>query len=92
MITHKIAANNDIDIVDISFDLDAQFNRLGVTLQEEVIVPFPEIVLNIELTSLANDEQLAILKSDLEKYCPVAKVFSSSGSKLITNWSIKKPK
>ena len=92
VITHKIAAKNDIDIVDISFDLDAQFNRLGVTLQEEVMVPFPEIVLNIELTSLANDEQLTILKSDLEKYCPVAKVFSSSGSKLTTNWSIKKPK
>ena len=91
VITHKIAAKNGIDIVDIQFDLDAQFNRLGVTLQEEVMVPFPEILLDIELTTSASDEQLSILKSDLDKYCPVAKVFAASGSNIVTNWSIKRP-
>lgn len=91
VITHKIAAKNDIDIIDIKFNLDAQFNRLGVTLQEEVMVPFPEILLNIELTSDLSEAQLDILKTDLDKYCPVAKMFAASGSKVINNWSVKRP-
>ncbi len=91
VITHKIAAKNGIEIDELDFDLDAQFNRLGVTLQEEVMVPFPEILLNINMTTNASDEQIEILKSDLDKYCPVAKVFSQSGSKIITEWSIKRP-
>ena len=91
VITHKIAAKNNIDIIDISFDLDAEFNRLGVTLQEEVMVPFPEILLNIKLTTLASDEQLDILKTELDKYCPVAKVFAQSGSNIITEWSVTRP-
>ena len=91
VITHKIAAKNNINIEQIDIDLDAQFNRLGVTLQEEVMVPFPEIVMNIKMTTDATDEQLERLKSDLDKYCPVAKVFSQSGSNIITEWSVTKP-
>ena len=91
VITHKIAAKNDIEITDMKVDLDAQFNRLGVTLQEEVMVPFPEILLHINLTTTATDEQLNILKTDLDKYCPVAKVFAQSGSKIITEWLVSRP-
>jgi len=91
VITHKIAAKNNIDITAISFDLDAEFNRLGVTLQEEVMVPFPEILLNIKLTTSASEEQLDILKTELDKFCPVAKVFAQSGSNIITEWSVTRP-
>ena len=91
VITHKIAAKNGIHISDMNVDLDAQFNRLGVTLQEEVMVPFPEILLHIRLTTSADQEQLNVLKTDLDKYCPVAKVFSQSGSKVITEWSVTRP-
>ena len=91
VITHKIAAKNGIHISDMNVDLDAQFNRLGVTLQEEVMVPFPEILLHIRLTTSVDQEQLNVLKTDLDKYCPVAKVFSQSGSKVITEWSVTRP-
>ena len=91
VITHKIAAKHNIVIDDASFDLDAEFNRLGVTLQEEVLVPFPEIVLDINLTTSASDQEIDVLKTELDKFCPVAKVFSAAGSKIINRWHITRP-
>jgi len=91
VITHKIAAKNNIDIVHIDFELDAEFNRLGVTLQKEVDVPFPEIQLTVRLTTNASDDEIEILKTELPKFCPVAKVFAMSGSNIETHWLISKP-
>ena len=90
VITHKIAAKNGIEIKHIDFELDAEFNRLGVTLEQEVDVPFPEILLTIHLTTTASDGQIETLKTELPKFCPVAKVFSMSGSKIETNWLVNK--
>lgn len=91
VITHKIAAKNNIKIDHIDFNVDAQFNRLGVTLEEEIDVPFPEILLTITLKSSASAAELDILKKDLPRFCPVAKVFSQSGSKITTKWIVSKP-
>lgn len=91
VITHKIAAKNDIEIQHIDFKVDAEFNRLGVTLQEEVDVPFPEVLLTINLSTSAPDNKLDILKKDLPRFCPVAKVFAQSGSEVKTEWVITKP-
>lgn len=91
VITHKIAAKHNIDIEEASFDLDAEFDRRGVTLQEEVMVPFPEIVLDIKLTTAASDQELEVLKTELDKFCPVAKVFSAAGSKIVSRWHITRP-
>lgn len=92
VITHKIAHKNNIEIISLEFEVDAEFTRLGVMLEEEIDVPFPEILLNINLTTNASDEEINILKTDLPKYCPVAKVFSQSGSKIISEWNIIRPK
>ena len=91
VITHKIAAKNDIEIQHIDFKVDAEFNRLGVTLQEEVDVPFPEVLLTINLSTSAPDNKLDILKKDLPRLCPVAKVFAQCGSEVKTEWVITKP-
>ena len=91
VITHKIAAKHNIIIDDASFDLDAEFDRRGVTLQEEVLMPFPEIVLDINLTTSASDQEIDILKTELDKFCPVAKVFSAAGSNIINRWHITRP-
>ncbi len=88
VISHKIAAKNNIDIQHIDFEIDAEFNRLGVTLQDEIDVPFPEILLTIKLKTSASEQELDILKQDLPRFCPVAKVFSQSGSKITTKWLV----
>lgn len=91
VISHKIAKKNGIDIIDMHLGINAEFSRLGVMLEEEVEVPFPEILLTIDITTTASDEQLEVLKNDLPRYCPVAKVFSHSGSNIITTWNVKRP-
>ena len=91
VIGHKVAHMHGIDIQSMEIDADAEFNRLGVTLQEEVDVPFPEMLLTIRITSSSTDEELELLKRDLPRFCPVGKVFEQSGTKVVTNWEISKP-
>ncbi len=91
VISHKIAHKNGIEIIDMNFEMDATFNRLGVTLEEEIDVPFPEISLTVNITTPASDKELQVLKDDLPRYCPVAKVFSQSGTTVITNWVVTRP-
>ena len=90
VIGHKVAKMHGIDIQSMEIDADAEFNRLGVTLQEEVDVPFPEILLTIRLTTSSSDEELEALKRDLPRFCPVGKVFEQSGTNVVTDWVVTK--
>lgn len=91
VIGHKVAHMHNIDIQDMKIDADTEFNRLGVTLQEEVDVPFPSMNLTIEITTSSTDEELEALKRDLPRFCPVGKVFEQSGTKVTTNWVVNRP-
>jgi uncharacterized OsmC-like protein len=90
-ITHKIAAKNGIQIDALSVDVEATLDRRGVTLVEEVEVPFPEITLRIDVTTGAEEVAIEKLKTDLAKFCPVSKVIRRSGSKLTEVWTISRP-
>lgn len=90
VISHKIAKKNDIKLESMDISIDAAFNRLGVTLQEEIDLPFPDLNLRIEVTTDASDEQIEIIKQDLPKYCPVAKMIEAAGTKIDTEWVINR--
>ncbi len=90
-ITHKIAAANGIEIKEMSLRVETVFDRRGVTLQEEVDVPFPETRLFINLTTDAEDAKIDRLKADLAKFCPVSKVIRGAGTKLTEVWNISCP-
>jgi uncharacterized OsmC-like protein len=90
VISHKIAKKNDINLESMDISIDAGFNRLGVTLQEEIDLPFPDIKLRIEVTTDASDEQMEVIKRDLPKYCPVAKMIEAAGTKIDTEWVIRR--
>ena len=91
VILHRIAAKHGVEIQGMSIAVDASFDRRGVTLQEEIDVPYPEIRLSIELTTNASDDELAPLKQDLRRYCPVSKVISQSGTTIIEEWAVTHP-
>ena len=91
VISNKIARKNGFSIEAMEIEVAAKFNRLGVILQEEVDLVFPEITLKIEVTTSATEEQQQILKSDLPKYCAVSKVIRQSGTNIIDQWQFKKP-
>ena len=88
VISHRIADSLDVKINKMDIDIDATFNKDGVTLTQEVEVPFPEINLNIKIDCNASEEQLEIIKKRLKMFCPISKVISNSGTKIIDNWEL----
>ena len=62
-----------------------------MTLQEEIDLPFPDVKLRIEATTDASDEQLEILKRDLPRFCPIAKMIEAAGTTIETEWIFNRP-
>lgn len=91
VITHKIAAKHDITIAAMSIDLEATFDRRGVTLTEEIEVPFPNATLTINLTSDASEAEIDTLKTELAMFCPVSKVIRQSGTTITEVWNVVRP-
>lgn len=90
VITNKIAHGYDMQIDGMEIDVEAQFDRRGVTLLEEVQVPFPTMTLNIKVKSPNDPADFDKVKEDLQKFCPIAKVIRESGTEIIENWNISK--
>lgn len=90
VITNKIAHGYEMQIDGMDIDVEAQFDRRGVTLLEEVQVPFPTMTLNINVKSPNDPADFDKVKDDLQKFCPIAKVIRESGTEIIENWTISK--
>jgi uncharacterized OsmC-like protein len=88
VILHKIAARDLVPITDMDVTVRATLDRRGTSLQEEVAVPFPDIALGIRFTTPASPEQVARLRADLGRFCPVAKILREAGSRIAETWDI----
>ena len=91
VITQKIATKHGVDVLELKIGVTAQFDRRGVSLEEAIRVPFPEIDLNIELTTCGDDADVTVLQTDLSKYCPISKILRESGTKVNEHWTISRP-
>jgi putative redox protein len=91
VITHKVAEKNGVHIDAMSVRLEAQFDRRGVTLTEEVNVPFPSVTLTIDLVTAADAAAVERVKRDLHKFCPVSKVLRACGTELKEMWNVRAP-
>lgn len=91
VISHKVAKKNGVNLMSYDIKLDAGFNRLGVMLKEEIDVPFEDMILTIEVTTDASDEEMTLLAKELEMYCPISKMIVAAGTKLETVWVINRP-
>ena len=88
VITHKVAAKNNVAIKSMKVRLEAQFDRRGVMLQEELDVPFPSATLYIDLQTDADPAEVERVKRELAMFCPVSKVFRAAGIELKEVWSV----
>ena len=88
VISHRIAHEAGFDIDPMSVDCDASFDRRGVMLTDEVEVPFPKVVLNINITTSAGDAEIEMLKTHLSRFCPVSKVIRASGTEIEEVWNV----
>ena len=90
VIGHKCAEKLAIDIGHLNISAVCDFDRRGVTLSEEIDIPFEKIILNIETDGNASEAQLEALKNEVAKYCPLSKLFRQAGTIIEENWTKKK--
>lgn len=91
VISHKVAKKNGINLMAYDITLDAGFNRLGVMLAEEVALPFEDMILTIRVTTDATDDEVALLKKELDMFCPISKMILAAGTKIEMNWIVSRP-
>ena len=89
VIAHKVADKHGVKFSQMQVKVEAQFDRRGVFLEEEIDIPFPEVRLSIDVTTNANSEAIDRVKSDLGRYCPVAKVLRQAGTAVIEEWKVR---
>lgn len=87
VIANKCAEKLGIDIGHLTIDATYTLDRRGAMLAEEVDVPFPKIVLNITADGPATEAELQNVSKELNRFCPVSKVFRAAGTEIVENWS-----
>ena len=90
VISHKIAHKYGVDFESMSVTAEASFDRRGAMLEREIDLPFPKVVLNIEVTTSASDDELAKVRQELPMYCPVSKVFRAAGAEVEEVWTVNR--
>ena len=88
VITHRIADQLGVKIKKLDVNVNSKFNKDGVSLLKEIEVPFPILEMNIKIASNAAENQLESIKKQLKMFCPISKVISNSGTKIIDDWEI----
>ena len=87
VITHRIMEKMGFKINSLDIKSKTMFNKDGVSLIQEVEVPFPEINLDIAISTNASDSDLVEVQKQLAMYCPIAKVIRNSGTVINENWN-----
>lgn len=90
VIAHKVAAKNGIRLEAMDIRLEADFDRRGVTLAEEIRVPFPSVTLHIDVVADATEAQVETLKREVAMFCPLSKVLRESGSEVKDVWNVRR--
>jgi putative redox protein len=88
VISHKCAKKHGVDFKAMAIEAETNFDRRGVQLIEEIEVPFPKIRLIINVTTNASDGDLEKVKTDLHRFCPIAKVIRNSGTDIEEEWKV----
>ena len=91
MIANLVAEEMGIELSDISMDLDASFDTDGVGTTTPTELPFPEMKLTVNLTTSASDDEIARLRADVTKRCPVTVVMTRSGTQIHSTWNVSRP-
>jgi putative redox protein len=91
VISHKCAKKHGVEFKSMSIDAESILDRRGTQLLEEIEVPFPKIRLIINVTTDASEADIAKVKSDLPRFCPVSKVIRNSGTELEEVWKVSRP-
>ena len=87
VIGHKCANKLGADIGHLKIDAVCDFDRRGVTLTEEIDVPFASVTLTVVSDGPASLEELQQVAAETDKYCPLSKLFRAAGTKVEVTWT-----
>lgn len=87
VIGHKCADKLGVDIGHLDINVVSEFDRRGVTLVEEIDVPFLSIRLEVTSHGAATQAELDQVAAEVAKYCPVSKLFRAAGTVVTEEWS-----
>lgn len=91
VIGHKCAKKHGVTFQAMSIAAEWQHDRRGTQLVEEVEVPFPSVRLTVDVTTDASDADLEKVKTDLNRFCPLAKVVRNAGTTIEEVWTVRRP-
>ncbi|MEO1733874.1 MAG: OsmC family protein [Pseudomonadota bacterium] len=86
VIGHKCAAKLGVDIGQLKITASCAFDRRGVTLAEEIDVPFVRVALIVECGGSATVGEIETVATEVEKFCPLSKLFEKAGTDLAVTW------
>lgn len=86
VIGHKCADRLGVDIGHLEISANCSFDRRGVTLEEEIDVPFRHIDLTVRSHGSASQDDLQRVAAEVKKYCPLSKLFTAAGTEIIEDW------
>ncbi|WP_305983868.1 OsmC family protein [Roseibium sp. MMSF_3544] len=86
VIGNKCADKLGVDVGHLTIEITCEFDRRGVTLEEEIDVPFVALRQVVTSDGTASESDLQRVASDVAKYCPLSKLFEQSGTALETIW------
>ena len=86
VIGNKCATALGVDIGHLNIDVTCDFDRRGVTLSEEIDMPFTKLMQTVIADGSATEEELQKVANETEKFCPLSKLFTAAGTELITTW------
>ena len=90
VIGHKCAESLGINIGHLQIDATCKFDRRGVTLEEEIDVPFEHVTLKIQTSEEVSDADLEKLSAEVAKFCPLSKLFKAAGTVIDEEWTSKR--
>ena len=86
VIGHKCAKSLGVDIGQLKISAKCAFDRRGVTLEEEIEVPFQSIDLVVRSNGSVTEAELVKVGKEVAKFCPLSKLFENSGTILNVIW------
>ncbi len=91
VIANMIAEDMGIAIELRDLKVVGHLDTRGVFGKADVTVPFPRIVLEVDLVTVATDGQVEELKLSLAKRCPVSAILRGAGCLIEERWTVTRP-
>lgn len=86
VIGNKCAEKLGVDIGHLTISAACDFDRRGVTLTEEINIPFQRIEMTVSYDGPASEADVARVAAEVKKYCPLSKLFTAAGTEIVESW------